>query len=434
MNTLLDTLLRPNADTEANPTSLIGWSLEPQRAVSHIAIGDAPQTGGQWVDNPVSASWDIGTLSYAEMLSLPGYSFAEHYHRKHGKQMPDFQRPSRTEVADYYTAYPEAVGIEASIWSSTSCSSISRDAINGFFVKVGSHVLRCKHLVLATGIFSVVIPPPRLLAPLASVHDCCGPLLVIGSGFSAADVIISSQPSRKIIHIFNWDPENRPSPLKGCHRHAYPEYAGVYRQMKLSAMAATKGNINTHPITPGPRRKSSYFPERDWISTYEGLSNAEITDVDVSSDHGHAEIKIRTADGTHIERVVGGLEYVVGRRGATSYLDEQLKAEILGTMLNGSSSIQQPSNDFLISGKTLRAKAEADLEVAPDVFIIGSLTGDSLVRHAFGGCVYAAGRIMGTTTKSGPPTPKLEDDPGTRPNGIAHEDLHLDRRKMVQSR
>ncbi|KAF2103792.1 hypothetical protein NA57DRAFT_31239 [Rhizodiscina lignyota] len=429
INTLLDTLLRPNADTEVNSTSLVEWKLEPRRAVSHVALGNAPHTGGQWVDNPVSASWEIGTLSYAEMLSLPGYSFAEHYSRRHGKQMADFQRPSRTEVADYYAAYPEAVGIESSIWTSTNVSSISRDGAKGFIVNVGSHALRCKHLVLATGIFSVVIPPPRFLAPVASLHNDRAPLLVIGSGFSAADVIISTSPRRRIIHIFHWDPENRPSPLKGCHRHAYPEYAGVYRQMKLSAIAATKGNLNGHAPAPGLRRKSSYFPGRDWENAYEGLPNAEVVDVKVDPDGDTAQVTIRQLDGATIIRTVGGLEYVVGRRAEMNYLSPSLQSEVVG-------SPGSTSTPGLISGKTLRSRAEEDLEIAPGVFIIGSLTGDSLVRHAFGGCVYAAGRIMGTMSKSAPPTPKLDGkvEADIRPNGIAHEDLHLDRRKMVQTR
>lgn len=42
----------------------------------------------------------------------------------------------------------------------------------------------------------------------------------------------------------------------------------------------------------------------------------------------------------------------------------------------------------------MRAQALEGLEVTKDVFIIGSLTGDSLIRFAYGGCIYAAGKLM----------------------------------------
>ncbi len=48
----------------------------------------------------------------------------------------------------------------------------------------------------------------------------------------------------------------------------------------------------------------------------------------------------------------------------------------------------------MLSGQTLRGKVLEDIEVAPGVFAIGSLTGDSLIRFAHGSCTYAAGKIM----------------------------------------
>ena len=54
-----------------------GQPVGAQRGVERMV--DAPRPGGQWAENSVSASWEIGTLSYAEMLSLPGYAYAEHY-------------------------------------------------------------------------------------------------------------------------------------------------------------------------------------------------------------------------------------------------------------------------------------------------------------------------------------------------------------------
>lgn len=453
VNTLLDTLIRPNADTEINPKSCVEWRYEAEKAISHVAIGDTEQAGGQWADNPVSASADIGALSYAEQLSLPGYTYADHMGKAAKEDGCDFVRPSRTEFADYLRRYPEAVGISDSIFTGIKVDDVYRVA-DGFII--GSLGIRCKHLVLASGIFTVNIPPPPLLAPVAGLDSREAPLLVIGSGFSAADIIISAPPTRRIIHVFQWAPDKRPSPLRGCHHSAYPEYATVYRQMKLAAIASSKSRSARTPL---PRRKSTnnpFFSQRDW-TLYEGFPNAEITDVSLAPSAGTATVTMQLASGESSTYEIGGLEYVVGRRGTIDFLSPSLQAEILSPTPIDSAPTTQ------ISGRTLRAKAESSLEVAPNVFITGSLTGDSLIRHAVGGCVFAAGRILAaipptfpsdspstpsrasSTPRSTSPTSDGKSEstetspvsraaksglttPGELTNG--HADLHLDRRTM----
>ncbi|RMZ70815.1 RTA1 like [Pyrenophora seminiperda CCB06] len=377
VNTLLDTLIRPNADTELNPKSCVEWRYEPEKAIVHVVVGETAHAGGQWAENPVSASVNIGTLSYAEQLSLPGYSYADHL-AKNGKQdETEFVRPSRAEVADYLRAYPEAVGISDSVFTDLKAEQVYR-TVKGF--SIGSLGMRCKHLVLASGIFTVNIPPPPLLAPIAQLDSQKAPLLVIGSGFSAADVIISTPPTRRIIHIYKWAPEDRPSPLRGCHHTAYPEYATVYRQMKLSAIVASKKGKTAK--SPSIQRKSNPFQQRDW-SLYEGLPNAEV--VSVSTSAGVATVELRSRSGGIILREVGGLAYVVGRRGTLDFISPELRSEILSAP---DYTTVDPSSLHLISSRTLRTKAEVtSLEVARNVFIIGSLTGDTLIRHAVGGMV-----------------------------------------------
>ena len=61
INVLLDTLVRPYGETdESSRKSCVKWIFDPSRAVPHIVFGKVAQTGGQWADNPVKASWDIG--------------------------------------------------------------------------------------------------------------------------------------------------------------------------------------------------------------------------------------------------------------------------------------------------------------------------------------------------------------------------------------
>lgn len=385
VNVLLDTLIRPSVDVEdAECTTNVEWRTVPEKAVSHLVIGNAPQAGGQWVDNPMPASWDIQTLSYAAMLSLPVYCYARHYHKVTGKELPAFTRPTRREITEYLREYPKAVGIDDVFRFHETVSDVSRTA-DGFYI--ASHNIRCKHLVLASGIFSEVIQPLPMLNPLVSLEPIPEiPLLVVGSGFSAADVIISAPNNQKILHVFKWDPENRPSPLRGCHQHAYPEYAGVYRLMRRAAVAAT-------PTAKRPRNKrvtsSSFLESRSWDQVYEGQPNAEITAVEMNEDH--ATVTFRRPTGETFTRKVRGLVYAAGRRGTLNYLDHDLLSEVLG-------SNDGTETDPVISSQSLRGKAFENLEVARDVYIIGSLTGDSLIRFAYGGCVQTAGRLIGAST------------------------------------
>lgn len=382
VNVLLDTLLRPLADTNPGQYgSCVEWRFEPDRSVEHVVLGNTANAGGQWADNPVAGSWDIGALSYTEMLSLPGYSLLEHVQNFSEDSIEEFHRPSRREVAEYLKVYPAMVNIEDSVYTNCNVDGVIRDR-EGFFI--GSHNLRCKNLVLASGTFSNLIPARPLLHPLLDLPDLvcesdC-PLLVVGSGFTAADVILSTPLNRKIIHIFKWAPDEHPSPLRGCHPRAYPEYASIYRRMKLAA----KMNLGSKQVFSPMRKKSNPFERPDLGNLYEGLPNTYIRAV--LMHQSTATLTLEDSDGHIFEREVSSMHYVIGRRGSLQYLKENMLVEIFEN--------PSPNAGNVISGKTLRSKAEENLEVASNTFIIGSLTGDSLIRFAFGGCVYVAREIM----------------------------------------
>ncbi|MCJ1353577.1 MAG: hypothetical protein MMC33_003564 [Icmadophila ericetorum] len=386
VNVLLDTLIRPLADTEPGSfRSCVRWRHEPHQAVSHIVLGNTTQAGGQWADNPVAASWDIKALSYAEMLSLPGYSIEDHFKATRNQVLEDFHRPTRREVANYLAAYPLAVGIDSTIWLSRPVESIIRTS-NGFHLLPEN--IYCKHLALASGIFSQLVPARPQLQPLLrlphSPSTTDAPLLVVGSGFTAADIIIANLPKRKIIHIFRWAPEDRPSPLRACHPRAYPEYAGVYRRMKLSALKRLGKNSIMSPLKKS--KANLFFNPQDWDDVYEGMPNTYIKGVSV---HGNtATVTFEDEDGGIQQQEVSNLEYVIGRRGSLQFLERNLRSEVLGP------NFGESDNSATISGRSLRTKVEKNIEVTPNVFAIGSLTGDSLIRFAFGGCVYAAREII----------------------------------------
>ncbi|KAI1956373.1 hypothetical protein LOZ58_006450 [Ophidiomyces ophidiicola] len=392
VNALLDALVRPNADIDdTGQYSCIQWRRLPEKVVPHLVLGNALEPGGQWTECPSGTTWDIQSLSYAGMLSLPGYSFQAHHRKLYGSTPLAFTRPSRCEIAEYFAAYPLAVGISDAIKSSETVANISRTD-EGFYI--ASHNLICKSLVLASGIFAEVKPARPLLQPLLNktiapleMKDGDRPLLIVGSGFSAADIIISAPAHRRMIHIFKWEPDERPSPLKSCHQQAYPEYAGIYRLMKRCASIPTDGS--TDPKIPfRPSTLSPFLRSREWGDVYEGLPNTLITDV-VIDDHG-ALVTLKRDDGTILRRHVSDLAYAVGRQGSLDYMDQPLRAEILPRNTNA-------ADTGLISASTLREAALCDLELAPRVYVIGSLTGDSLIRFSYGGCVYVAGKIIRDT-------------------------------------
>lgn len=380
VNVLWDTLMRPSIDTdEPGSTSNVEWRHVPEKAVSHLVFGKPSHPGGQWTEDPHGASWDIQTLSYAAMLSLPGYSFPDHYQKERGEKLPPYTRPTRREIADYFRAYPAAVGIDDVFRCGEELTGISRTP-NGFYIK--SHNIYCKRLVLASGIFSEVLTPAPVLQPLLQTQPTSSvPLLVVGSGFSAADAIISAGTDQRILHVFKWAPEERPSPLRSCHQQAYPEYAGIYRLMKRAALVTDSSGKERRPN----RRTTStgFLENRNWGELYEGVANVEILAAEVND--GLAQVTFRRQDGSTFSRSVRGLVYAAGRRGTLGYLDPSLRSEVLGHGIQNAT----------VSGQTLRAKAMEDLEVAHGVHIIGSLTGDSLVRFAYGGCVLTAGRLIG---------------------------------------
>ena len=388
INVLLDTLLRPLADTDPGQYECcVRWEFEPEKSTEHLVLGNTAIAGGQWADNPVAGSWDIRALSYAEMLSLPRYGLLDHLRDERHELVEDYHRPSRREVAEYLKVYPAMVGIEGSVYTNSSVEGVSRTE-EGFFIK--SHNLRCKHLVLASGTFSNIIPARPLLRPVMDLPNPSGhsdlPLLVVGSGFTAADVILSTPSGRKIIHIFKWAPDEHPSPLRACHPRAYPEYASIYRRMKIAA----KKHLGSSQVFSPTRKKSNPFERPDWEDFYEGLPNTYIRNVE--THEGFATITLEDSSHKISQRQISGVQYVIGRRGSLEYLEEPILSDVLGDSLS--------NNGSSITGRTLRRKAEENLEVARDVFITGSLTGDSLIRFAFGGCIYAAREIMRRTNAS----------------------------------
>ncbi|KAI5284215.1 hypothetical protein KEM52_003009, partial [Ascosphaera acerosa] len=430
LNALLDSLRRPHAYDEAENEreSCVRWERRPELAVPHLVLGDSQQCGGQWSTCPAGARMDVQSLSYTGQLSLPGLPFAQWLALASQESSAQcrsdvdaaaFKRPQRGEMAAYLATYPAQVGIADAVRLGRAASGVRRQG-DGFYI--ASHGLWCRRLVLASGVVAEDLPVPDHLRPLANLPlpDTGGassaaaavtraPLLIIGSGFSAADAIISAAPQQQIIHVYKWDADS-PSPLAAGHAAVYPMSSAIYQLMRAAASGSrvhVAGSRGSSPVV-------SFLQSRDWNGIYEGMPNATVTgvagDQAATPRPGTMQVTIALASGDVVSREVSGLLYVTGRRGRLGYLSSELVDEVTmpvessSPRLSGATETDataapgdasRPSHDLnIITGATLRAKAAECTEVAPRVYVVGSLTGDSLLRYAYGSCAYAAGAIM----------------------------------------
>lgn len=186
---LIDTLIASDESNFASLStkeSRIYWdhnSLQNSQKIKHVVFGSSPSPGGQWSSKSMSLpgntdytnccgieaskskpseSHDLAkassnsvkpstssnpsntlkkknirntqtsqnnqndqSLSYAEMLSLPGYSFTEYYSNFHrNSHLEDYSRPKRERIAEYYTEYPKKLNLSDSFCSGTIVTSI----------------------------------------------------------------------------------------------------------------------------------------------------------------------------------------------------------------------------------------------------------------------------------------------------------------------
>ncbi|ORY77775.1 hypothetical protein BCR37DRAFT_394862 [Protomyces lactucae-debilis] len=411
-NVLLDALLWPNASLGAGDVpSTLSFEYNAAYARDHIVLGSAIEAGGQWAEDathgqeaPFGYGGNSGdtarTLSYAEQLSLPGYSFAQWHLETQGCAFPAYERPRRPLVSAYYAAYPHFVGLCSAIYNGTRITAVERlpedtskrirYRVQGIDGRGVAFEVTCRHVVLACGLYSSLIEPPALLSPYTrwpspvdseSSEDETslqrGPLLVIGSGFSAADAVIENMERRPIIHVYKWDTATYTSPLKHCHRSSYPEYANIYKRMKL-----------------GAKQSSGAFPGD---KQYQAFADVAIIDVhDTAFDGKHArqrlQVTVRHRDGTESCVAVSEMVVLTGRRTSLEFL--------------GPKALQQldiHEKDGWMEKVGLRAHIRpqgAALVVLEDMLCIGSITGDSLIKFSYGAVVGAAMRIISDTKQA----------------------------------
>lgn len=398
INILFDTLISSDEIGFANKKykqTRIKWVKSTTAAIPHIILGSSMSPGGQWSSaHPETDDPHVKALSYAEMLSLPGYSFSGFFESKNNKELEEYYRPARTEMSDYLLEYSKQTGIINSIISNSVVTSVTKNKEDTFDIYYTHNndknfEINTENIILATGIFesplasstfswktlfndfennkthefwkyntpncSYTLTPP-LATPPPESQLCTSTknetkirtsVLVIGSGVSAAEAIyIDSNNQCPVTHIYKWDSTSKiPSPLKRFPRELYPEYAQVYDLMR--------NKIDT--------------------DKYEGLANAKVISVSPAG-----ETIIQLQDGSKITKHFNQIKIRTGRSGSLSFCYNN-------------------KNSSSITSKTFRNQVQGstpNLCVDKNMYIIGSLTGDTLVRFLLGGCAWVANEFV----------------------------------------
>ena len=146
-------------------------------AVPHMVLGSSPKPGGQWSSRISPDDTDEKSLSYAEMLSLPGYSFTEFFRTFTSSKdgLLSFTRPKRGDIANYYDAYSKKMHILDSFKPNTVVTGVdllsSVDSLSPIYVvnyidttNNSKHSLQTNRVVLASGVFE------KPLNDLADIH------------------------------------------------------------------------------------------------------------------------------------------------------------------------------------------------------------------------------------------------------------------------
>lgn len=233
MGTLFDALHHPEADTGRLGRSCLALERHEAHVVPHLVLGAGPP-GGSWHRMPQ----EMLTLSPGYWMELPGWSLFE-WARARGRWLDPGARVPRSDVAAYYRDYVAHMGLASRFVTDVKVTGASRDE-GGWMVEAhgprGAVRIACRRLVAATGMFDrpkwLKIPGEDLgFVTHRTPETGDGQLLVVGSGLSAADAVLSARHAgRDVVHASIDDPEA--TPMAGLAPEIYPEYRELFEAMQ----------------------------------------------------------------------------------------------------------------------------------------------------------------------------------------------------------
>lgn len=283
---LFDSLCRPDADMGVNHPSLLNWKHEPKHSINHVVLGKG-KPGGAWQQ----MDGNLQTLSLANWMELPSLPFKDWIMNNQIKddQIVHNNRASVADIKNYYSSFVKQNQLK-SFYNYHTVTSVQKvyEFKSGIDLESGEMLPCCKkfrknhpplwevrgyvedeeatdcengnklrkefcfrapHVVVATGTFDIPnelgIPGENHPHVVHSLHEfekhlaerhnrsLLDPILVVGSGLSAADAILMALESNvSVIHVFRKGPNDSSIIFKKLPAGIYPEYHKIHSLMK----------------------------------------------------------------------------------------------------------------------------------------------------------------------------------------------------------
>lgn len=291
--------MHPDADLGAHLQSKIKWRHDPSLSIDHVCLGRGG-VGGVW--NKLTSK-QLQTVSMADWMDLPNYSISTYRQQRracrcrHSKETSpatdaaESIRATYDEVRSYYVHYVRRNHLMSNFQNNTEVTSIQRVCIDAPFYDDlteeirtpeplweirGYHeqtkdpfVIHAKYVVLATGIPQDITRSLGFLGEQASrsftfqtLHDIeklithenrlrtnSKPLLVVGCGLTAIDVLLlCQQHSIPVLHVFRRAIDDYELALNQLPANLYPEYERIRELIRQSTSASV--GVSTEVVSP----------------------------------------------------------------------------------------------------------------------------------------------------------------------------------------
>ncbi|CAF1264309.1 unnamed protein product [Adineta ricciae] len=398
---LIDNLIHPDADLGAHLQSKIKWRHDPSLGIDHVCLGRGG-IGGVW--NQLTSK-QLQTISMADWMELPNYPISTFRQQRRAcrcRLMPNHnqsteskddvsKRATYDEVRSYYIHYVKRNRLANNFRNCSEVTSIKRVSVDEpFYDDVNDEIhapeplwevrgyneqskepfiIHAKYVVLATGMPQTMTRPLGIIGEQASksftyttLHEMedlilvkkkltqnSKPVLVVGCGLTAVDVLLLCQEySIPVLHVFRRAIDDHELVLNQLPANVYPEYERVRELIRQSATSTTS-------------KTSSW--------SYQCCPQSEIVSI--------------TEDGTTYIRNL--------RTQVTTDYDISVVARLTGsdvTLPFLSSLTVKKNNGLHINPYTYEC---LDFE---NVYALGPLAGDKLVRFLQGGALACAASLF----------------------------------------
>ncbi|OTF70952.1 hypothetical protein BLA29_000713 [Euroglyphus maynei] len=458
ISVLMDQLQHPNADFGERNPSMLKWTYRPDRRVDHIVIGSSESPGGIWHAIAKTCSSKLCSNSTTEMLTLsrrslmqlpvlPIYDDENHQNDSDGELPSDNRVPYRV-VANYYRRYVNHFGLDEFFHNHTRATLLDWDPIDQCFIVDASCRkssssnqrkyrvrYRAKRVVLAKGTstmprmlniqgetfpfvlhsltkLDVIIRQTQLLPcwrlPILSTSrtQSPDPILIVGSGLSAADalILLSQRCQRRplrIIHLFRKSIRDRSLIFNqiATNDSNYPEYYQVFQKMKHSV----QNNIHCLECLPHHHSPPSSTSSSKQLSLrfeyYQAYQECILSSIQTTAN-GHRTATLEflnknKSDSTlccHCNRPINHQLTVritfalilIGSSPQLDFVNENIRQRMAR---DSTAPIDHRLNPISIDPYTHECKD------VPGLYALGPLVGDNFVRYVQGGALAAANHI-----------------------------------------